>query len=104
MVFWGHPTEPKKLIIIMIIIKSACMSRIKHDEKPKCSQNSYSKYPVEIWGKTKEKPKPKKQKTKNLNANSFRFLQPKFGIPDVTSEVESLNVGWVFKHDLQNNK
>jgi hypothetical protein len=31
-------------------------------------------------------------------------LQPKFGIPDVTSEVESLNVGWVFKHDLQNNK
>jgi hypothetical protein len=79
----------------------------------KCSQNSYSKYPLEIWGKTKEKPKPKKEKkrketkkkkTKNLNENSFRFLQPKFGIPDVTSEVESLNVGWVFKHDLQNNK
>jgi hypothetical protein len=63
--------------------------------------------------KKKEKPKPKKEKkgkkqkiiiNKNLDANSFRFLQPKFCIPDVTSEVESLNVGWVFKHDLQNNK
>jgi hypothetical protein len=40
------------------------MSTIKHDDKPKCSQNSYSKYPFEICGKTKEKPKPKKEKKK----------------------------------------
>ncbi len=89
--------------------KSACMSTIKHDDKPKCSQNSYSKYPLEIWGKTKEKPKPKKGK-KQKNKQEFGcktvsdFCNQKFCIPDVTSEVESLDLGWVFKHDLQNNK
>jgi hypothetical protein len=66
-------------------------THLKFEEKQNKNQNQ-------------KKERNKKEKTKNLNANTFRFLQPKFGIPDVTSEVESLNVGWVFKHDLQNNK